>query len=376
MAQHGAQPTPAANEAGSSVVITPEITLERRLALFHNGYQDLLPLTPPFQAVAEGGRLGSKACVMRGWQSLKVKEESLRRWRHYTVDLGWVRVPSLTTGLRTSTRVGGIDLDIDDEAVVWDVVEALRDAFGRAWYDDTMVRLGSGEKLCLVTGLSGDVLKGKVIGKKWGPRNGDTSGHIEVFHAASHQIGIDGVHSYQVIEQPRRGIFTVDPVLEPAILYRFTEGPTPFDTPRKRLGKLTYGQLQQIEGIVEGVFRDHGWMCLQPDQGSGGPWRFDLDTEVMFDVMGLGQLSYDQLTPGMRLNMSSITGEDSSSQDRGKVIETETDGEFWCGVMDFKTDERRFPARAKRLERSERMGAMMRGLLAQRPTTKKARGMA
>lgn len=339
-----------------------EVELERRLALLENGYVPL-PLTPPPNATLKGELLGSKAITLRGWPTIDFTAqdaaEKIRSWRMHSGSFQGVRIRSQTTGIRFPTA---IDLDIDDQAAVQAVLSALADAFGDEWFDRSPVRTGSGHKLCIITGSSSDMPRGKTLGHHWMSPNRATVGRVELFHGQG-QVGVSGVHSYRVVPQEGGGFFTPAPQFEPAILYSYLEGPTPFDTPIANLPQLTAASLQSVIPIVDEVLEGAGWVKLYTEgAGGGSATSYTLPTDLIFDT-AIGERRYEDLYEGLRVAMHPITGE-GRNPERGWVFEKKRNGKDWFGVHDHETGTNYLPPGARPLtarERAARMNENLRG---------------
>lgn len=184
----------------------------------------------------------------------------------------------------------------------------------------------------------------------------EVKGLVEVFHGVG-QIGVSGVHSYRVTEQPARGFFSTPPLIEPEILYDYLEGPTPFDTPRDKLPKMKKDQAADIIAMVEGILEDHGWARLEFEgTGKGSSHEMYTLTEDMTFVTDHGELEYGQLAQDMRCAMKGITGDGTNPQ-RGWVFETRKNGQAVVGVHDYETATNYFPVWARPLTTQEKLDA-------------------
>lgn len=143
---------------------------ERRLKLLANGYAPL-PLSTGFPSdgqpdgtlIGKNGLLGSKAVTLKEWSKLHRDDpdypQLIERWTMHGNTFEGQRIISATTGILTTPLVAAIDIDVDEEDTAWDILDAL--SLAGVPVDDTPIRHGSGEKLCLLVGVEPGLEPGK-----------------------------------------------------------------------------------------------------------------------------------------------------------------------------------------------------------------------
>jgi hypothetical protein len=325
--------------------IGPEIELERRLTLMRNGYGPV-PLTPGIKAQPEGGLLGSKAPILKGWSKIDYGapdiEATIRSWQDHSVSYGYsdgggswmTRIPSRTTGIHAPAV---IDVDVDDPAAARIIMDVLAEALG-ADFNSCPIRSGKGHKFCLVAGTK-ERVQHRWPGADMISPDGETKGCIEVFYNQG-QIGVSGVHSYHVDENGRVG--------SPAILYDWFNGPTPFDTPLQELPKFRKAKLLEAARACNDALAALGWTELPSDRSSRGPagaFSYTLPTDVLFDTLAHGLQRYEDLDENDRVAMHSILGT-GGDRSRGWCFVKTIAGERWVGVHDHKSGINYLPAEA------------------------------
>lgn len=322
-----------------------EVELERRLTLLHHGYGPV-PLTPGIKAQPEGGLMGSKAPVLKGWSKIDHRapdiEDTIRSWQDHSVSYSYsdsggswmMRIFSWTTGIHAPAV---IDVDVDDEAAARIIMDVLAEVLG-ADFGGCPIRSGKGQKFCLIAGTK-ERAQHRWPGVDMIAPDGETKGCIEVFYNQG-QIGVSGVHSYHADDGGRLG--------SPAILYDWFEGPTPFDTPLKKLPKISRAKLLDAAKACNDALVAIGWTELpsdRPSWGPNGPYSYTLATDVFFDTLSHGRQRYEDLDENDRVAMHTIlgTGGDLS---RGWCFTKTVDGQRWVGVHDHKSGINYLPVEA------------------------------
>lgn len=331
--------------------IGPGIELERRLQLLRNGYHPL-PLTPGIKERPRGGLLGSKAPILKGWQHIDYDapdiETTIRDWERHGVRVdyldgsGWTKVISRTTGMQG--RFAALDVDVNDQTAAEAIMDEWERHLGPEKFAELPIRKGKGAKFCMIARAGGDAAARWPGHDRMSP-DGEQAGCVELFYKKG-QIGMSGVHSYNVDENGR--------VRDPAILYDWFEGPTPFDNPLQKLPHLTLDECKMLMMLANNVLSSLGWAPL-PGKTSVGEgdgkteYQYDLDTSLVFETTD-GRCHYEDLQPYVRLCMANITGTPTSdSPTRGCVLERTSNGEDWLGVYDHKTQVMHLPPEAKPL---------------------------
>ena len=235
-------------------MIDPAITA-LRLAVRANGW----PIIPTLD----------KRCFIKGWPHFKQDDKSIAKWvrGHWpsqTATGEWgPRRPYTGTGILVRDGVLVLDLDINHQATLDAIANAILDRFPHLDSPTLLVRYGSGVKEAWF--LRTDEPFRKPLPVQWLPPGSDPAddsvkGHaIEVFGGGgrSHYCGAFG---------PCRIADDSDTAL---VAYRWDGASSPATVPRAATPLLTKRQCLEIIGVAAEVLRHRDWVKRLPPRSRG-----------------------------------------------------------------------------------------------------------
>jgi len=164
------------------------------------------------------------------------------------------------------------------------------------------------------------------------PDDDNLHGRVELFYGNG-QVGVSGVHSYRVTRAELIGQMHTLPRFEPAIVYDWFEGPTPFDTRFEDLPEISAKDFASLTEFINSYFDGQGWHRLHTGGEQGSTLRYTLDTGEIFRT-DEGEFAYEDLAEGMNVAMASITGEGTKFRRGWTWLYERNDGEQYIAIYD------------------------------------------
>ena len=252
----------------SAIASRKDIVAEQtsiRRALLRNGYS-------PFPCAGKSGQID-------GWPDIKATEALIDEWAE---QMRWV-----STAVHTGVNgLVGIDVDIDDAAVLADFVERLPEAlWDRLQY--APVRRGGGVKeMWLVRLAEGEVARRyKDTTGKWGNPESDAD---------------DADHKIEVWAKDRKllalyGARTLEGRTATS-WYSWVEDRGPHCVPVSDLPEITNEDVDVLLRCAVAAMQAHGWQRLDITEPTQAAERlFDLTSSMRFTTRDYGEVSLDEL---------------------------------------------------------------------------------
>ena len=253
-----------------------------------------------------------KACYFKGWPSVEASEENIMAWsRRHSRDA--------TTGLRVENGLAVIDIDINDEALVNGVLNAVLDLCPQLDREDVpfLIRHGRGFKVAVF--VRGGEPFTRIHTRTWVPAGRDPedapTAMVEIFGGAStRQFGCFGWHTRPEDTEDGQGI------------EYWWEYASPADTPLAALPVVEKAQFFAIADRAEELLKAAGWEPVaRSTSGENDAVRvYDLTEEMVFSCSDGVTRSLDELRKvlateageGLRCSASWLEGPQAKRTDR------------------------------------------------------------
>ena len=220
-----------------------------------------------------------KMCILKDWPNLRVDEAQIDTW---SSQLKW-----RATGVRIEGGLVAIDLDINDNAAIWDIIDALPNDIWEL-LSNAPVRLGKGDKECWFCRLAeGESSFYRLTSAGYRMTDDADDGvvhRVEIFAGDSgRQFGAYGAH-------------TIGHDGEVEVAYRWVEGRGLADVSFDDLPRLTRAQLAVVADTASRVMAELGWVNdAKSKEGFSSPSViYDLDDQD-FDTRDHGPVTLADL---------------------------------------------------------------------------------
>lgn len=228
-----------------------------------------------------------KACMLKGWPSLRVDDDLIEEWSTKGRYLG--------TGVRIEGGLVAVDIDIDDVEVIDAIFDALPDDLYNRMID-APTRYGRGEKIAVFMRLAEgeEAFERRASAGYRSSEESDDVQRVEIFASTGgkRQFGAYGAHTI------RGGEVVVE--------YRWVDGRGLCEVPLAELPVVTRAECELICDTASAVLKRLGWVHdLKSKEGfSKSATVYDLTDDMVFDTIEGDELSLADLEASLGVSGS------------------------------------------------------------------------